>query len=195
MVSLGNVKSVSLIALAVVVVIVIWRSAPGIQQSLGTLGGGLTQSISNAGGGVSGFFSRLGGRIGDSIVSGFTSGWGFPAVPAPSTTSPPTVPAPDQITVAPVPDGINRPVVGIPPPVAPDPNLNAPPGITPPGIPLHAFPVGANTNRRIPISAINALPRQQGLAELERLAAQGYELSGDYLRLKSGRPSMRSVTF
>lgn len=104
MVSLGNAKSIILAVVILVAVVAVWRSAPGIQSSLGTLGGGVTQSLTAAGGGISGFFGRLGGAIGDQIIAAFNPLAGLPAVPDPSTTSPgPYInpPAPDQITPAP----------------------------------------------------------------------------------------------
>ena len=93
MVGVGTIKTAAVIALAIVIVIVIWRSAPGIGASLGRLGGGLTDTITAGGTGLSGWFSRLGSTIGDNILNALGGGL-FPSTPASPVVAPTLPPLP-----------------------------------------------------------------------------------------------------
>lgn len=191
MVTIGNVKTISLVALAVVIVVVIWRSAPGIQQSLGSLGGGLTQSIASAGGGISGFFNRLGGTFGQSIINSVSGGLfgghgGTSGSGSGGTASTPAFdPSLDGSTTF-GPDGTYSEGYG--PPGNRDVPGGAPPSI-PSGLFAQSAPAGEGTNR-ISVDGFNQIyrgDRAGGEAALLDLAAQGYRLKGDYLVRQSGR--------
>ena len=130
MVGVGTIKTAAVLAVAIVIVIVIWRSAPGISSSLGRLGGGLTETIAAGGGGISGWFSRLASTIGDNIL-GAVGGSLFPAATPASTSVPiPTPSSTPAPPVAPLPNAVNPPS----PTPFPEPDLTMPPPTVPPPI-------------------------------------------------------------
>ena len=141
MVGVGTIKTAAVLTIAIVIVIVIWRSAPGIGASLGRLGGGLTDTITAGGTGISGWFSRLGSTIGDNILTALGGG----LFPSATTTSPgavPTLPPLPPAIVDPVgprgtphgypelPNAVNPPS----PNPYPEPDLTMPPPTVPPPI-------------------------------------------------------------